>query len=205
LPQALFALPYAALWVRPLGSRRPAARALALGFAAAGVLVAAIGVASMDATLLADPRYAAERFLARLPAGSHVEVYGGPIFLPRVPPGLAAARPGVEPASERQHIPGVEEIVDPEMDPRPRAPTAIVLATELSTASAMEPPSATLPFAHAQYRDARSHALFRALADGSLGYDRVLHATCELPWPLSCRAEHGSTAGEVWIYAPRAR
>jgi hypothetical protein len=168
----------------------------------AGAAAAALGVASMDATLIADSRYEAERFLEGMPAGARVEVYGGPIFLPRVPPKLDASRPGIESPSERQHIPGVVEVVDVNMDPRPRAPAAIVLATELSDARSTEPPSVELPFALAQYRDARSHALFRALDDGSFGYARVLRASCRLPWPLTCRPVHGSTAREVWIYAP---
>ncbi len=203
LPQAVFFLPYGALCLELAGARRGAVRAALALVGSAALLGALVGVASLDATLLADPRYEAERFLASLPAGAHVEVYGGPIFLPRVPPALVAARPGVEPSSERQHIPGVVELVDPAMDPRPRAPAAIVLATELSNRESLEPPAASLPFALAQYRDARSHALFRALADGSYGFERVLTAKCSVPPPLSCRSVHASTAGEVWIYAPR--
>ena len=109
---------------------------------------------------------------------------------------------GTEPIAERQLIPGVTEIVDPEMDPRPRAPSAIVLATELSSVEAMLPPVSSQPFGQMQYRDARSHALLRELYDGTLGYVRAFRATCELPWPLACRAIHHSTAGEVWIYVP---
>ena len=45
---------------------------------------------------------------------------------------LAVVRPGTEPIADRQAIPGVTELVDPDMDPRPRAPDFIVLATALS-------------------------------------------------------------------------
>jgi hypothetical protein len=204
LPQALFLLPYAARLLAWPWARWPVVRAIAIAGAALGAAIAVLGVASIDATLLADPRYEAERFLRELPPGTHVEVYGGPIFLPRIPPQLAAVRPGIEPPSERQRIPGVDELVDPKMDPRPRAPAFIVLATELSNELSTEPPEASLPFALAQYRDSRSHTLFRALADGSYGYARILRAGCRLPWPLSCRTIHSSTAGEVWIYAPAA-
>jgi hypothetical protein len=165
------------------------------------VVPAVLGVASIDATHLADPRYAAGHFLAALPPGTRVEVYGGPLFLPHLPRNLAVVRPGIEPIDERQLIPGVTEIVDPAMDPRPRAPAAIVLATELSNVEATEVP-APHPFGLMQYCDARSHALFRGLYDGSLGYVRTFRATCALPWPLECRAIHHSTAGEVWIYEP---
>jgi hypothetical protein len=202
LAQAVFVLPYAAATFEWLWQRGAFPRAAGILAGLAGTAIAALGVASMDATLLADPRYDAERFLEALPAGAHVDVYGGPIFLPRIPPRLIATRPGVEPVSQRQRIPGIDEIVDPAMDPRPREPAAIVLATELSNERSTEPPAATLPFALAQYRDRRSHALFRSLADGSYGYTRVLRASCRLPWPLACRPVHVSTAGEVWIYAP---
>jgi 4-amino-4-deoxy-L-arabinose transferase-like glycosyltransferase len=202
LPVAMTALPYAALAFDRAWSGWPRARPWIAAGAVAAILPAVLGVASMDATLLADPRYAAERFLAALPRGTKIEVVGGPLFLPRVPEGLVAARPGIEPVAERQLIPGVTEIVDPAMDPRPRGPSAIVLATELSSVAATEPPVSPHPFGLMQYRDAQSHALLRGLYDGSLGYERALRATCELPWPLACRKIHHSTAGEVWIYVP---
>jgi hypothetical protein len=202
LPVAMTALPYAAVAFDCAWSGWPRARPLVAAGAALAALPAVLGVASIDATLLADPRYVAERFLAALPRGTNVEVYGGPLFLPRIPAGLVAARPGVEPIGERQLIPGVTEIVDPAMDPRPRAPEAIVLATEFSDVEVTEPPRTPGPFGKMQYRDARSHALFRGLYDGSLGYVRALTARCVLPWPLACRTIHHSTAGEVWIYVP---
>jgi hypothetical protein len=150
---------------------------------------------------MADPRYAAERYLSGLAPGTHVELLGGPIFLPRIPPQLHALRPGVEPISERQQIAGVTELVDPAMDPRPRAPAAIVLATELSNVG-MTDVSAQSPFGTISYRDPESRRLLRDLYDGSLGYVRAFRATCSLPWPLECRQIHHSTGGELWIYAP---
>jgi hypothetical protein len=201
LPQAFFLLPYAALtWDHvERAVRGRFLRALVLLTSAVALSAAALGVASVDATLLADPRYEAERFLAALPTGTHVEAYGGPIFLPRMPPGLVVSRFGIEPVAERQAIPGIVDGVDPVMDPRPRAPEILVLATELSSASAMTESSAR-PFGIMQYRDPVSRAMLRGLADGSLGYRRALRATCVLPWPLRCVEIHGSTAGEVWIY-----
>jgi len=202
LPQAVLLFPYAALAFDALGSRRPRLAA------AAGVLCVApalLGVASMDATLLADPRYGAEAFLAGLPAGTRVEVYGGPVFLPRIPRQVVATRPGVEPLAERQRIDGVEEIVDPAMDPRPRDPDVIVLSTELSRESVTEPPSRPLPAATIAYHDAASHRLLRGLYDGSLGYARAATFRCAVPWPLECRSIHGSTAEPVWIYARAQR
>jgi len=201
LPESLLFLPYAAFTFDHAWTTWPRTRTWLVLASAAAFAPAALGVASMDATLLADPRYAAERFLASLPAGTHVEVYGGPIFLPRVPSHLVAVRPGVEPIAERQHVNGVAELVDLVMDPRPRGPAVIVLASELSSLT-MTLPAPFDPYRIRHYQDPRSRALFRSLLDGSLGYRRVLRATCSLPWPLDCRSIHQSTAGEIWIYAP---
>jgi 4-amino-4-deoxy-L-arabinose transferase-like glycosyltransferase len=203
LPESIFLAPYAALAFERAWTRWPRARAWVGAMAVASVLPALLKVASLDATLVADPRYAAERYLATFPAGAYVEVLGGPIFLPRVPSKLRAARPGVEPIEERQAIAGVTDLVDPALDPRPRAPRAIVLATELSDENMAKPVPATVPFATMQYRDPQSHAFLRALFSGNLGYERVLRSTCELSWPLECVDIHHSTGHEVWIYAPK--
>ncbi len=200
LPQSLFLLPYGAVAFDRAWSSWPRARG-ALGLAGVASLVPAlVGVASIDATLLADPRYAAERFLAALPAGTRVEVYGGPIFLPRIPGQLVASRPGVEPFADRQSIDGIDEVLDPAMDPRPRAPAVIVLATELSVPEVTAPPGPTHPYGLMSYHDAASHRMLRGLLDGSLGYTRAAVFGCTLPWPLECRSVHDSTAGHVWIY-----
>jgi hypothetical protein len=205
LPETIFFLPYAGVAFDAAWSRWPRARALVVAAAIASLAPAVLGVVSMDATLLADPRYEAERFLGGLAPGTHIEIYGGPIFMPRIPADLVAARPGIEPISERQTIPGVTDLVDPEMDPRPRAPDAIVLATELSTDSAAEPTTWATHPETMQYRDPVSHAFLRSLFDGSLGYSRALRATCALPFPLECRRIHHSTGGEVWVYAKGPR
>jgi hypothetical protein len=205
LPQTIFVLPYAAAALTRAWQRLPRAR-VALGALAVVCLVPALaGVASLDATLLVDSRYEAERFLASLPASTHVEILGTTLFLPRLPPALAVVRPGTEPIAERQAIPGVTEIVDPAMDPRPRAPDFIVLATALSVDLVTEPPppAALRPYGSTAYHDEVSHRLFRRLHDGSLGYARALAARCELPWPLECRSVHDATGREVWIYSRR--
>ena len=200
LPESVLLAAYAALAFEAAWDHWRRARFL-VGVAAALCMVPAVlGVASMDATLVTDPRYAAERMLRGLPANTYIEVYGGPIFMPRIPADLRAVRPGIEPISERQAIAGVTDLVDPVMDPRPRAPRFIVLATEINKLTTATPGPAVVPFATMQYRDAVSVGFFRRLYDGSLGYTRVLRATCSLPWPLECRTIHHSTAREAWIY-----
>jgi hypothetical protein len=200
LPESLAFFPYAAVAFGAAWDRWASVRIVFVGIAAAAFVPALVAVASVDATLLADSRYEAERFLLRMQKGAHVVVYGGPIFLPRIPSGLVAERLGVEPIADRQAIAGITDVVDPAMNPRSRSPAAIVLSTELSTPAVIEPPSASRPFGMMQYADAKSHALFRSLFDGSLGYVRVLRAECTLPDPLECRNIHDSTGREVWIY-----
>lgn len=212
LPQSIFLLPYAALpfdWARAAvrgegtrGAKWPWAVLALVG--ALAFVPSLLGVVSLDGTLLADPRYAAERFLASFSAGTRIEVLGSTKFLPRLPDHLVAVRPGVEPISDRQEMAGVQELVDPRMDPRPRAPALIVLATELSKADMTGAPTKPAGYGLATYQDSTTRALLHGLADGSLGYTRVFRSACKLPWPLECRTVHGSTGGEVWIYGPTA-
>ncbi len=202
LAESVFFPPYAALAFELAWVRWPRARRLVAGVACASVAPALLGVASMDATLLADSRYAAERFLARLPTGSFVEVFGGPIFMPRIPAQIVAVRPGIEPIADRQAIAGVTDLVDSTLEIGVRAPEAIVLGTELSDDSVGRPSPWDVAPATMQYSDRTSHAFFGSLVGGALGYGRALRATCSLPWPLECRRVHHSTGGEVWIYLP---
>ena len=195
LPQSVFFFPYAGLAFDAAVGSWPRARRLLSIAAAFALAPALLGVASVDATLLRDPRYEVERFLLALPAGTHIEVYGSVLFLPRIPPQFIAVRPGVEPLDTRQPISGIRDIVDPAMDPRPRAPEVIVLAKEFSRVSATLP-QGTAPFGVTQYTDERSTQLFRGLYDGSLGYARTQRVTCSLPRPLECRNIHGATGGE---------
>jgi hypothetical protein len=208
LPQTLFVLPYAAVVMSrawDAWDRSVRARVILGVLAAASALPALVGVASVDGTLLVDARYEAERFLANLPPAAHVEVLGTTMFLPRLPADRAIVRPGTEPVADRQAIPGVTELIDPGMDPRPRAPDYIALSTALSLELVTEPPPppAQRPYASTAYHDDVSHRLFRRLLDGSIGYDRCLTARCQLPWPLECRDIHDATGGDVWIYGRR--
>ena len=200
LPETLFLAPYVAMTFEAACELWPqAVRGITIAFALS-LAPAVLAIASMDATMLADPRYAAEDWLKELPSGTPVEVYGSAQFLPRLPANIVATRPGIEPIGDRRHIDGVTEILDPELNPRDRKPTAIVLATELSTEAMTSVESGPAPPSWMSYRDPKSHAFFRGLSDGSLGYVRAVRAKCSLPWPLTCREIHHSTAGELWIY-----
>lgn len=201
LPQAILCLPYAAFAFDAVlarwGSKGARPRNVVFAAAAIALAPAIVGVASVDATLLADPREQARPILEGLPAGTRVDVFGGVLFLPRIPPHVDASRPGVHPLDERQLTPNVKDVVDG--DPQARAPDVVVMSTEFSTVESTEPRP---PTALAHYRDAATVAWFRALHDGTAGYTKMTIA-CALPWPLACRQIHHSTGGEVWIYERR--
>ncbi|NOU33676.1 MAG: hypothetical protein HOO96_37765, partial [Polyangiaceae bacterium] len=196
LAQAVLLFPYAGValgWLRAR-SRRVAWLAAAGAFAAS-----AVGVASVDATLLVDARYEAERYLEGLPAGTVVEVYGGPKFLPRIPEKLAASRVGTDPPESRSHLPHVAEVLDPNMGER--RPDIIVLSTEFSHTFGGGAPSPL--YGVRAYMDPASFRFFDDLTAERLPYARVSNAECKLPWPLACRRIHGSTGEPVWIYKVR--
>lgn len=197
LVQSVLLFPYAAIaFDRALvffAARGRRARDGVLAAASVALAPAVLGVASVDATLLADPRERASRVLDSMPAGTRVDLYGGVLFLPRVGEHLDASRPGGDPIAERQSIRNVKDVLDTDL--RSRKPDVVVLSTEYSHLGALEPPLG--PFSH--YGDPASLAYFRGLHDGSLGYRRTA-IRCELPRPLSCRQIHHSTGGEVWVY-----
>ena len=200
LPASLFLAPYAAVAFEWAFERREAQRPRIAALFTVCLVPSALAVVVMDASMLGDARYAAEKYLATLPVGTHVEIYGSAQFLPRLSPDLKVVRPGIEPLGDRRLIPNVTEVIDPNLDPRPRDPDVIVLATELSTPEMTTPISGPAPPAWMSYRDSKSHDFFRGLSDGSLGYVRTFTATCTVPWSGECRAIHHSTGGEVWIF-----
>jgi hypothetical protein len=198
LPLAILSFPYAAFALEAWLAR---ARSAVLPYAAFAVALAPalLAVASVDATLLADPRYAAERFLASLPAGTRVEVYGGSHFIPRIPAQIDAVRISLDDPAARSHA---YRVTDVQGDPNAidlRHPGYVVLGAEHSH---LFPPgyAPTARFGTVEFTDAATFRFFYALTTGQLDYAPVLKARCELPWPLSCRDIHGSTAHDVWIY-----
>ncbi len=196
LAQAVLLFPYAGV---ALGWGLERARRVGVICAVAAFGASAVGVASVDATLLVDPRYEAERYLQGLPPGTVVEVYGGPKFLPRLPEKLAVTRVGTDAPEARSHLPRVAEVLDANMGER--RPEIIVLSTEFSHPFASGAPAPL--YGVRAYMDATSFRFFDDLTSDRLPYTRVLRAECTLPWPLTCRRIHGSTGEPVWIYKVR--
>jgi hypothetical protein len=206
LPQAMLLAPYAAVTFDRLASSlatraRSFARSILVGTTLIALGPAVLGVGSMAATLLFDARSEAERFLASLPVSTTVEVYGGPHFLPRLPRSLSVTRPGTDDIGGRDPLPGVRELLDPELDITARAPEYVVLSGEFSGSM----PSAQQRFGVRAYADAATIGFLQALTEGRLGYERVLQARCAAPWPFTCRSIEEATNREIWIYRRKLR
>ncbi|MGA2449958.1 MAG: hypothetical protein ABTD50_14865 [Polyangiaceae bacterium] len=194
--QAVLVAPYAALVVALGRHRRLGSVGAVVFFAAWAACLRA--VASLDATLMADSRYAAERFLASLPANSRVEVMGGPKFLPRLPAHVVAKRVGLDALAARSAIPGVtEELGDPRLIDQ-RHPDYLVVSVEFATPQFF--PTRPGPGA---YMEASTLAFFHELALGKTSYVLAYRATCKLPWPLTCVRLHSCTGGDIAVYRPR--
>jgi hypothetical protein len=203
LPQSILFFPYAAVTYELL-AERVRVRAVLAAAVLVALVPALLGVASMDATLVMDARYEAERFLAALPEATRVEVYGGPHFLPRLPRHLQLTRVSTDDPAGRSHIPGVVEVLDPSLDVSERAPEVIVLSTEFSDDEAGSKEKRPR-YGVISYTDETSRRFFAGLTGGGLGYERVVRARCVVPWPLRCRQLHGSTGRDVWVFRRQAR
>jgi hypothetical protein len=200
LPQSVLLFPYAGFAVEAwLGSKRVLIALVSI----LAFIPPLLAVASVDATLLADSRYAAERFLSTLPAGTRIEAYGGSHFLPRIPASLVATRVGVDDPDTRSHVFGVTDVRALPSDIDARHPDYVVLGAEHShTFKPIDAPRAR--YGTSEFADADSFRFFVALTAGALDYTRVFRGQCKLPWPLECRRIHGATGRELWIYR-RAR
>jgi hypothetical protein len=199
LPLSLLLFPYAALVLERARGER-----VALGAALLALGPQLVDVVSVDATLLADPRDAVTRYLAALPSGTRVEVYGGNQYLPRLPSHLALTRVGTTDIRARSPLPGVVERREAFGLIAGRAPEFLVVSE--STVGFHAPPAGTPLSAQGRLDagDPDARTFFTALAADTGTYRRVLRARCTLPWPLRCWRLHLSTGAEAWVYrAPR--
>ncbi len=198
LPQSVLLFPYAAFVFERWFERR----ALVTAATILALTPPLLAVLSLDATLLTDARYAAERFLSTLPAGTRLEAYGGSHFLPRIPASLVAMRVGVDDPTSRSHVFGVTDVKADPNAIESRAPDYVVLGAEHShTWKSIDAPRAR--YGTTEFSDDDSFRFFVALTSDQLDYTRVFQSACALPWPLECRSIHASTARELWIYKRR--
>jgi len=181
LPQMLMAAVFAgfglgALWRLPAAARWPAR---ARG--AAPLLLALVECIRVDATLLAEPRYETEAFLAAnaRPADT-IETHGLNVYLPRFPAGPRVVRVGKTDPKRRGIIPGVEEVKAPLVDIEERRPRYIVVSdcyvwrflerNDMESHTGRVVPSTQ----RADNADADATTFFRGLFHGELPY-RLVH------------------------------
>ncbi len=200
MPLAVLVFAYAGATTGSLLDAIPARwRALVASLAALALVPQLVDVASVDATLAVDSRHAAQRFLAALPAGTTLEIYGGNQYLPNIPRHLRVTRIGPEPDAERSPLPGVTEGRAPFRDVVVRAPEYALVGEDF--ASFYLPTTDPLCAHNARLNgDPDGRALMTGLRDESLGYRWALRSRCELPWPLRCVRMHRSTGAETWIF-----
>jgi hypothetical protein len=207
LPQALALSVYA-------GS---AIDALAFGWSsrpmrAIGKLVATVAVAcavylcvSVDATLLGDPRYAAEAWLEEHVApGDVVETYGLNVYLPRFPASSRVLRVGPEPVDKRNPIPGIEEVQGPFNQARARGARYIVVSTGwvwryIARWPSYGPGRQKPPVFQRSTADKQATDWFDGLVAGDQGYKLVREFSYDDRF-FRLVDVHGSSGKMMWIY-----
>lgn len=181
LPQMLMAAVFAgfgldALWRLPSAARWPArAGCVAL------LVLALVECVRVDATLLAEPRYDTEAFLAANARPTDtIETHGLNVYQPRFPPGPRVVRVGKTDPKRRGIIPGVEELRAPLADIEERRPRFVVVSecyvwrflerNDMESHSGRVVPSTQ----RADAADPDATTFFRSLFHGDLSY-RLVH------------------------------
>jgi len=207
LPQMLMCGVYAGLacdalqtW---LGPRRVGALAGLLAFA---FVPAIFRCAAVDAAMVLDPRYDAERWLgAHVQPGDRLEIYDNNVHLPRLPSGLVVERVDLTPPAGRSPMPGVSEVRDHLSNVAARDPRFILVSQFWAYKYLLEPRvladlgRVLSPQQEAARLDDDSVAYFHDLRDGRLGYQLVhVAAPASSFWPIV--DIHASLDRELCIY-----
>jgi 4-amino-4-deoxy-L-arabinose transferase-like glycosyltransferase len=208
LPQALFLGVYGGLAIDRIAFGAASSRALN-GLRRVGAVLA-LGVGyfrclAVDATMLADPRYEAEAWLAsHVRPGDIVETYGLNVYLPRMPPNVRVLRVGPELLDKRSPMPGIEEVRAPFGEARARGAHWIVVSTgwvwryidrwPKLMAGQRRPPTFNQS---ASDKEATDH--FDSLVAGDRGFKLVHESNYDdSVFPLI--DVHGASGRTMWIY-----
>ncbi len=180
LPQAVLATVYIGIAADKLAfAPLPWPGRTALAAIALFALYQCLGV---DAALLSDPRYDAERWMAaNIRPGDSVETYGQNAYLPRLPQSAIVSRIGPGALAIRNPLPGVRELKQPFGAVENRRPRFIVVsAWWVQRYLALEPVAGgrtPSPILQRQYADADARGYFAALYGGGLRYRPVHQST----------------------------
>jgi 4-amino-4-deoxy-L-arabinose transferase-like glycosyltransferase len=157
---------------------------------------------AINAAMLFDPRYDAERWMAaHVKPGDVIEIYGQNCFQPRFPQDARVIRVGQGSLKLRNPLPGVTELRQPFI--APRNPRFVVLSVAWATRYLR--PATPLSGGHIYSRlqqldfintDARLY--FQALVNGAAGYRLAYAARPSSLWPIV--HIHDSLDEPVWIF-----
>jgi 4-amino-4-deoxy-L-arabinose transferase-like glycosyltransferase len=184
LPQALMACVYIGIAAALVLNARPRLRPVAVAVLAVTGLLSLHQAMAVDAAMLLDPRYDAERWMAaHVRTGDTIETYGQNAYLPRFPARAAITRIAQTPLAP---LPGVTE-----RRGNFGAPTARYMVVSDWWQRHYTSPQSELgggrmpsPKQQAQFGDAQARAYFTMLRLGRLNY-RLVHvsAPATAPWP----------------------
>jgi hypothetical protein len=204
LPQAIFAAVYIGIAADFLAFH--ANRWLALGarfVLAATALFALHQAIAVNAAMLLDPRYDAERWMAaHVRPGDTIEIYGQNIFQPRFPATARVSRVGQGDLKIRNPLPRVTELK--EAFTAPRGPKFIVLSGNwvrryLRQALPLRPGRIYDKSQRDAFRDIDARRYFSALEEGALPYRLVHVARYQSRFWRPVRI-HDSLAEPIGIY-----
>lgn len=164
--------------------------------------------AAVDATMLRDPRYEAEGWLAaHAKPEDTIEVYGMNVYLPRFAPWMHVVRVGTEPVGRRGPMPGITEVEAHYGAIDARNPKYVVVGEGFAWRYLIGEwggdGGRVQPLIHKENladHDARDH--FHRLWSGEGRYKTALHAKYESTLFPIVRM-HGSLGAEVWIFERR--
>jgi len=207
LPQMMMWGIYAGLAFDALQGRFEHARRWVPWSVAAFCFAAAIfRCAAVDAAMILDPRYDAERWMrAHASPEDRVEVYGNDVHLPRLAWIRDLRRVDPSPIEGRNPIPGLVEVSDRFADVEARRPRFIVVPAFWAQKYLLDPAEKeregrVLTPEEVRLRDdVDSRRYFEALRDGRLAYRLAHLSTWESNlWP---RIDiHASLTRDVWIF-----
>jgi 4-amino-4-deoxy-L-arabinose transferase-like glycosyltransferase len=203
LPQAVLACVYIGIAADALAFSRPARRLAGRFILATLAVVALHHVIGVNAAMLMDPRYDAERWMAaHVAPGDTVEIYGQNCFQPRFAPGMKVSRVGQGALNVRNPLPGVTELRQPFSAPRGSRFIVVSAVWARRYLRPQVPLGAGRIYSKIQQADFANEdarGWFAGLRDGGRGY-RLVHASSYngAIWPAV--HIHDSLAGAIWIY-----
>lgn len=203
LPQGVLACVYIGIAAEVLAfPARYRLRLVGRGVLLLVALAALHQAVAINAAMLFDPRYDAERWMAaHVKPGDVIETYGQNCFLPRFPHAARVIRVGQGSLKLRNPLPGVTELRQPFI--LPRHSRFIVLS--LAWADRYLRPVTPLPPGHIYSRlqqldfiNTDAHIHFQTLLNGQAGYRLVYAARPVSLWPIV--HIHDSLDEPVWIF-----